>query len=87
MVSLLSEVEAAAPQRPARAFEDQVTGAGHDETLLNELHRMAQQVDQAPLWQRIEYWTAYRWGLRSVTWVIEGPGEWVPRLRPVASID
>ena len=35
-----------------------------------------------PIWQRIESWIAYRWRSRSVAWVIEGPGDWTPRLTP-----
>ena len=33
-------------------------------------------------WERLEAWTAYRWGERTVTWVVEGPGVWWPRLKP-----
>jgi hypothetical protein len=33
-------------------------------------------------WQRVESWIAHRWGERPVTFIVEGPGEWVPPLRP-----
>lgn len=33
-------------------------------------------------WQRIESWIACRWRSRSVVYVIEGPGDWTPRLTP-----
>lgn len=35
-----------------------------------------------PLWLRIEQWIAYRWGPRSVEWIVEGPGDWLPPLAP-----
>ena len=35
-----------------------------------------------PVWQRVESWIATRWRSRSIVWVIEGPGEWTPRLAP-----
>ncbi|WMS43436.1 hypothetical protein RDV64_03260 [Acuticoccus sp. MNP-M23] len=37
-------------------------------------------------WQRIEAYVAHRWTVREVVWVVEGPGEWLPRLSP-ATID
>lgn len=46
----------------------------------------AQSQDATALWRRLEQWIAHRWGERSVTWVVQGPGTWQPRLRP-ASID
>lgn len=42
----------------------------------------AAALDQAFLWQRIEAWVAWRWSERSVTWIVEGPGDWVPPLAP-----
>ena len=38
--------------------------------------------DDAALWQRIEAWIAYRWGERSVTWIVQGPGVFSPPLVP-----
>lgn len=35
-------------------------------------------------WQRIEPWIAYRYTTRDVTWIVEGPGEFVPPLKPAA---
>ena len=39
-------------------------------------------LDKSVLWARIEPYIAYRWGQRSVFWVVEGPGEWIPPLTP-----
>lgn len=36
----------------------------------------------AIVWDRLESWCAHRWAERPVTWVVEGPGEWVPPLTP-----
>jgi len=40
------------------------------------------EANAAAIWQRIESWIAYRWRSRSVVYVVEGPGEWSPRLTP-----
>ncbi len=40
----------------------------------------------AVAWERIEAYTARRWGPRGVEWIAEGPGEWLPPLQP-ATID
>lgn len=42
--------------------------------------------DGEHLWARIEAYTAKRWTPRTVTWIINGPGEWKPPLGP-ATID
>jgi len=34
------------------------------------------------LWQRIEHWIAWRWAERTVTWIVEGEGDWFPPLTP-----
>jgi hypothetical protein len=34
------------------------------------------------LWQRLESYIAWRFSERSVTWIAEGPGEWLPPLNP-----
>lgn len=34
------------------------------------------------VWQRVEAYIAYRWTARTITWVVEGCGEWVPPLQP-----
>ena len=46
----------------------------------------AQALNAAALWQRLEFWITHRWGERSVTWIVEGPGDWLPRLKP-ATVD
>lgn len=40
------------------------------------------ELDAGFIWQRIESWVTTRWSARQVTWVVEGPGEWTPRLSP-----
>lgn len=46
-------------------------------------------VASAALWKRIENYIAWRWGEREVTWIVNGPGEWLPPLIPytVTSIE
>ena len=34
------------------------------------------------VWRRLEAWTAWRWGVRPVTWLAEGPGLFLPRIGP-----
>jgi hypothetical protein len=36
----------------------------------------------AVVWQRLESYVAYRWTSRTIEWVAEGPGHWVPPLAP-----
>lgn len=36
------------------------------------------------IWQRIEPYIAYRYTSRAVEWIVEGPGEWSPPLKPAA---
>jgi hypothetical protein len=43
-------------------------------------------VTTAVVWKRLEGWISYRWGERTVEWIVAGPGTWSPRLKP-ASID
>ncbi|WP_299842148.1 hypothetical protein [uncultured Roseovarius sp.] len=38
------------------------------------------------MWKRIESHVAHRWTARTVTWVVEGAGEWLPSLTPVVDI-
>lgn len=33
-------------------------------------------------WMRVEQWIAWRYTSRSVAWIVEGQGEWVPPLTP-----
>jgi hypothetical protein len=42
----------------------------------------AAQAIVTAVWQRIESYVAQRWTERDVTWIVEGPGEWVPPLSP-----
>jgi hypothetical protein len=46
------------------------------------LSTAAAALDADMLWQRIEAYIAHRWSARDVTWIVEGPGEWVPPLAP-----
>ncbi|GEP54176.1 hypothetical protein [Reyranella soli] len=46
------------------------------------LSEAAALVAPALIWQRIEAYTAMRYSLRAVEWIVEGCGEWVPPLRP-----
>jgi hypothetical protein len=42
----------------------------------------AAALDPAMIWQRIEAYVAWRWSARTVEWVVDGCGEWVPPLKP-----
>lgn len=49
------------------------------------------ETDEEPLrnhvrvaWQRVESWVAYRWSVRTAEFIVEGPGEWLPNVRPFA---
>jgi len=42
----------------------------------------AKSLDPALIWQRIESYTSRRFSTRSVTWIVEGCGEWAPPLSP-----
>lgn len=46
------------------------------------LSAAAATLNPAVVWQRLEHYCAFRWGERSVTWIVEGPGEWIPPLAP-----
>ena len=37
------------------------------------------------IWPRIEAWIDQRWTSRSVTWIVEGPGDFDPPLSPINS--
>ena len=39
-------------------------------------------VDAAAVWERMEIWTAHRWGARTVEYIAEGPGDWFAPLAP-----
>ena len=44
-------------------------------------------LDADMIWQRIEQWVAHRWSERTATWLVHGPGEWVPPLTPATITD
>lgn len=52
----------------------------------SDLSETAADLDADALWARIEAYTSQRWGEREVVWIVEGPGEWSPRLQP-ATVD
>lgn len=79
-VEILSEAEADPASRPAITLEQLETQGGHSP--MSDLGRIADLVPLDPLWRRLEDWIAWRWGERAVTWILEGPGEWAPRLKP-----
>ncbi|WP_111431020.1 hypothetical protein [Rhodobacteraceae bacterium DSL-40] len=66
MVATLHEVEAEPADWPASPALEPAEAA----------------LDPAFIWQRIEAWVSHRWTPREVVWIVEGPGEWVPRLTP-----
>jgi len=43
----------------------------------------AGRIDDVWAWERLERWVTHRWAERGVTWIVEGPGPWVPPLQPV----
>ncbi len=46
------------------------------------LSTAAAALSAAMIWQRLESYTACRWAARGVVWIVEGPGEWLPSLKP-----
>lgn len=40
----------------------------------------AAAIPPAAIWSRLEAWTRARWAVRSVEWIMCGPGEWAPPL-------
>lgn len=42
----------------------------------------ADALNHDAIWQRLESWIAYRYGERSVEWIVQGPGTFVPPLKP-----
>jgi hypothetical protein len=74
MAATIKQIEAAPEDYPA-------TPSG--------LSTAAAALDAAMIWQRIEAYTARRWTERTVTWIVEGCGEWVPPLSPavVTTVD
>jgi hypothetical protein len=81
-VEILSETEAepaSRPAMPADLFDKVQSESGGSLSLGMDL---ARQVPPEFIWPRLEAWMAWRWGARQVVWVVEGPGEWAPRLKP-----
>lgn len=60
-------------------------GEPQDRPIPEGLSPAAAAVDDGMIWSRLEDWIAHRWGERPVKWIINGPGVWVPRLRPTAT--
>ncbi len=48
----------------------------------SHLSAAAAALGEVVVWQRIEAYVAHRWSERAVTWIVEGPGEWIPPLAP-----
>jgi len=46
------------------------------------LSSAAAALDAKTIWQRLESYIVWRWTTRDVTWIVEGPGEWIPPLAP-----
>ena len=76
MAVILKETEASpaawpgvTPYPRASAFPDEL-----DPTIANET-----------VWRMLERWTTVRWPRRAVVFVVEGPGDWAPRLTPFAA--
>ncbi len=51
------------------------------------LSTAAAALPAAMVWTRIETWIAYRYAERTIQWVAEGPGEWLPPLAPATIED
>lgn len=52
-----------------------------------ELDPLEPAVTSETVWRMIERWITARWRTRSVTYVVEGPGDWQARLTPFTAID
>ncbi|RIK96978.1 MAG: hypothetical protein DCC74_08985 [Proteobacteria bacterium] len=49
---------------------------------LPEAYPMLDPTIPDAVWARLESYISHRFTERSVTWIVEGPGEWVPPLTP-----
>jgi hypothetical protein len=47
-----------------------------------EHNRLPSCAHAALAWQRVEPYIAWRFAPRAVVWIVEGPGEWSPPLKP-----
>ncbi|RRD41126.1 hypothetical protein EII18_10710 [Comamonadaceae bacterium OH3737_COT-264] len=59
----------------------------NDEIIIGEFHESTpasrpQGYEDEAIWRRIEQYIAVRWGVRTVQWIIRGPGLFVPPLHP-----
>ncbi|WP_292527819.1 hypothetical protein [Methylocystis sp.] len=48
------------------------------------LSKAAKAIDRKFVWQRIEAYIAFRFSPRSIVWIAEGPGYWLPPLSPAS---
>lgn len=55
-------------------------------SIRSPIEGLADDVDSGPIWDRIEDYVAWRWTVRSVRWIVEGPGDWSPPLRPTSVV-
>ena len=72
MTALLSEVEGKPESWPAVTARFPNRPADDDNP----------DIPQAVTWRRLESWIGWRWPARTVTWIVEGPGVFAPRLQP-----
>lgn len=49
----------------------------------SDLSTAAAALDSDIIWQRIEGYIAWRFSPRTVEFIVEGPGDWAPTLKPV----
>ena len=57
-------------------------GNPSDYPAITGLSDLADGLNKAMLWRRIEHHVAYRWGVRNMLWTVEGAGEWLAPLGP-----
>lgn len=62
--------------------EDEEIPASYPVTPSGLLLGPAEFIDSEMIWARIEAFTAWRYTAREVTWIVEGPGEWIAPLKP-----
>ena len=47
-----------------------------------EIPNLPAEIAAATVWSRLESWIGWRWGSRAVVFIVEGPGSWLPPLKP-----
>ncbi|WP_306253891.1 hypothetical protein [Parvularcula sp. IMCC14364] len=88
MIRILSEEESEPASRPALDSDlfTAVGTYGPDGNSVAAYHSFiashAAHIPQEHLWQRIESYIAFRWGVRTVVWIVEGPGTFETPLKP-----